>query len=810
MTSSILNFSENQPSFRQRQLLKFLLLPAAGGAVIASTLLSRPVFWQEGLYLDEAPTPDSPDRSEAAIRIGSQPRARRTPSRQTIRLDRRGDRGPEGFTAPAREIGTAGGAGAAAPEAERPPTLKTNQGFQPANRQPPAVPASPPMAVSGASPLSGPAAEEPSQPSDSPSESLRQSLTALLLPPPPSRPAAAPQPLTATVPGVSERPAPRPPGPAPSTVGPLPEAAPTPEVAPTPRAAPLPDTDIPLVTAEPTVEPMAPPPALMAPAEAPPPPAPPAPATPASPPVARIPEQIQVDQFQVTGSTAFNPEDLAAIALSSILEAEVDDLCAVRGPAAYPDELLLTPSQLIRASSAIEQCYIQNDYINSGAFIAESELAEAEDGTVEITVIEGQLEAIDIEVTQAGIFGLNPNYVASRLRSALGAPFNLAELVEAVELLELDPLIDSISTELVPGTQTGNSILDVTVEQNDGFNFTFFSDNDRSPSVGSIRRGVNLSQANLLGLGDRLSLGYNFTGGSDEFNVGYTVPINPKNGTLGFSFTTTDSEVIEEPFTILDIQSESRTYEAFYRQPIILTPNQEFALSARLSRRETQSEFLEGILGSSIPFPGTGADAEGRTRTTVLRLGQEWVSRSAQQVIALLSEFSFGLDGFGSTIQPIPPDGRFFLWRGQGQWVRSLGPDSLFILRGNAQLADRPLLPNEQFSFGGQSAGRGYRLNTLLRDNGWFLSSEFRVPLLRIPESDVLVRVAPFFDVGGGWNEGELPDTQFLTGTGLGLIVDAGDNFSARLDWGVPLSDFDSTGSNLQDSGIYFSIEFSL
>ena len=513
----------------------------------------------------------------------------------------------------------------------------------------------------------------------------------------------------------------------------------------------------------------------------------------------------------VTGSTVFDPEVLAAIALSAVLApadlATEGDLCAVREPATLSAPLFLTPSQLIRASDAIEQCYIRANYINSGAFIAETELTEADDGIVAISVVEGQLEAINIEMIRSGLFGLNSSYVGARLDAAISDPFNLTDLVEAVQLLELDPLITQISTEIVPGTQTGTSVLNARVVQDDGFDVTFFVDNDRSPSVGSLRWGIALSQANLLGIGDRLTLGYNITEGSDELSLGYAVPINARNGTVGFNYATTNSDVIEEPFTVLDIESESHNYEIFYRQPLILTPTEEFALSLRATHRTSQGQFLETIAGQPIPFPGIGADAEGRTRITALRFGQEWITRNSQEVIALFSEFSLGLDALGATIQSIPPDGRFLLWRGQGQWVRRLGPDSLFLLRGNVQLADRPLVPNEQFSFGGQRAGRGYRLNTLLRDNGWFLSGELRLPLLRIPEDNILMQVAPFFDVGGGWNDGDVSDTVFLTSTGLGVILNVNEAISARLDWGIPLSDFDSTGTDLQDSGLYFSIQ---
>lgn len=767
--------------------LRLGLVPAVAGTLLLATILARPTFWQEGLYLIGEDESEQRLPSDRPITIGpgrSSPRL--SPSRPTIRIgqrigDRDGSSALPAFPEPS--------SGAASPSQERPapPQLQRPSGFQPAT---PTTPLD-----TGAAPVAAPSSPAPPRPLETPPPSLREALTALLLPPAPVPPVAIAPPVTAPVPQLSTR-----------ATEPLPRlpAAPLdlPEVG---VQIPVPEAGAPALTPMPEVAPSGDTVAVETPTEVPPEISTDVP----EPEVVRLPELIAVDQFEVVGSTVFEAADLAAIALSTVLDPEAADRCNIQGPTTAPETLRLTPSQLVQASSAIEQCYLDNQYINSGAFIAESELREAEDGTVKITVLEGSLEAINVELTRAGLFGLNPGYISTRLDAGIGSPFNLNELVESVRLLELDPLINKITTELVPGTQAGSSILDVQVEQDDGLDVVLFTDNDRSPSVGSIRRGLTISQANLLGLGDRLSLGYNYTGGSDEFSAGYTVPINPRNGTIGFTFSTTNSEVIEEPFTVLDIESKTRNYELFYRQPVILTPSQELALSLRLTRRDSQAEFLEGINGEPIPFPGTGADAEGRTRVTAIRFGQEWITRSAQQVIALLSEFSFGLGGFGSTIQPIPPDGRFFLWRGQGQWVRSLGPpETLFILRGNVQLADRPLLPSEQFSFGGQRAGRGYRLNTLLRDNGWFLSSEFRLPLFRLPRKQVLTQVAPFFDVGGGWNRGDFPETQFLTSTGVGVIFDIGDDFSARLDWGIPLSDFDSTGSSLQDSGLHFSIRF--
>ena len=101
---------------------------------------------------------------------------------------------------------------------------------------------------------------------------------------------------------------------------------------------------------------------------------------------------------------------------------------------------------------------------------------------------------------------------------------------------------------------------------------------------------------------------------------------------------------------------------------------------------------------------------------------------------------------------------------------------------------------------------RGYRPNALLTDNGWRLSSEVRLPILRVSQIDGVLQIAPFVDFGGGWNNGGFaqPDRSVLSSTGLGLIWQMGDNFDARIDWGMPLSGEEA----LQDSALQFQVNF--
>jgi hemolysin activation/secretion protein len=567
-------------------------------------------------------------------------------------------------------------------------------------------------------------------------------------------------------------------------------------------------TPIPVTTPTPTETPVTKPETIAAPS--------PIPATPqpqSSPMVKDRPEVIAmvpqttgipkiagafVENFKVTGSSIFSEAKLNQIASSAIQpDSETPG----------PINRVLSPAELVQASEAITKLYTDGKYINSGAYVPQEVLQGA---TPEIKVVEGSVEKFNINIQPATGFGLNlplrKSYIESRLAQATTPPLNLDRLLEATKLLESDPLIGRISVKLEPGNQIGGSILNAEVQQAKSFSSEVNLGNGRSQSVGSFQQGVTLRQANLLGLGDQLSVSYDRSKGSHSGNFGYTLPLNAKDGSLSFRYSANGNRIIEERFSDLDITSSSKLYEIKLRQPLVRKPNSEFALS--LSGTHYRSE--NQILGDQ-PLPGRGSDDGGLTRITALRFGQEFLHRDAKQVFALQSQVSFGVKALGATINEEGPDGRFISWRGQGQYARLLGPDSLFSLRGQVQFADRGLAPVEQMSLGGADTVRGYRPNSLLTDNGWLTSAELRLPIARFPKSKTVLQLAPFFDMGGGWNrDGEAVKPGVLMSTGMGLVLRIGNQFSGRIDYGIPLTSTDRNGQSLRQNGIHFSLSYSL
>ncbi len=488
---------------------------------------------------------------------------------------------------------------------------------------------------------------------------------------------------------------------------------------------------------------------------------------------------VFVKKFEIVGSTVFTPEELAQVLKPYTLRR-------------------LSFTEILTAQQAIDRLYFDRGYITSGTFLPPQKL---EDGVVVIEVVEGTVEAINIE----GLNRLNPGYVRSRLEIATAAPLNKDKLLNALQLLQIDPLIENLAAELTAGTRPGSSILELNLQEADPFDLTLSFDNYRTPSVGTDRRSIRLTHRNLIGLGDRFSVGYLNTDGSNSLNdLNYSLPFNPNNGTLNFRFSYTDSQIITPPFDRFNIESENTIYEFTYRQPVLQKPTVDLAIGLTFSRNNSAT-----TLGGEPQQLSRGAELDGETNVSVLRFFQEYTKRDRDRVLALLSQFSLGIDVFDATINNEDrPDSKFLAWRGQAQYLQVLNSDFTLLLRSDFQIANQSLLPTEQFSLGGGLSVRGYRQDALLGDNGWFNSVEIRATILRIPQGQISLQLTPFVDFGKVWNSDDLElDTNTLVSTGIGLRLQISDYFASRLDWGIPLVDLDSEGDSLQEDGFYFSLE---
>jgi hemolysin activation/secretion protein len=496
--------------------------------------------------------------------------------------------------------------------------------------------------------------------------------------------------------------------------------------------------------------------------------------------------RVVVKEFRVTGSTVFTPEQIAAVTAPYLgRPVGSEDLQELR------DRLTLL--------------YVDEGYLNSGALLPDQ---DASGGVIEYQIVEGRLTEIEI----AGEGRFRHSYLRDRLALGAGTPLNVRSLENRLQILQQDPRIARVNAELGPGALPGEGVLRVRFEEERPWTADFEFSNYQSPSIGSLRGDVILSHQNLTGSGDALRTSWGHTRGFDEWELGYEIPVTPRDTTVGFRYRYSESEIVESPFDDLDIESASWTAALGVRQPV------------QRSLRSAVDLFLVGELRESRTyllderFTFTEGPENGKAQVSVLRLGSDWVWRDPSQVVAMRSTFSAGLDLFNATVRGGEiPDGQFLAWLGQFQWARRfdrlLGIQTVF--RTDCQLANSALLSLEQFAVGGMRSVRGYRENELVRDNGLVSSIELRIPLYTAPENRFVLQLAPFSDIGRSWNtdRGELsPQTLYSAGVGLRTSIALwGRRLEGEIYWAEDLRDVqEPSDRDLQDTGVHFRVGLSL
>ena len=462
----------------------------------------------------------------------------------------------------------------------------------------------------------------------------------------------------------------------------------------------------------------------------------------------------------------------------------------------HPTRTALSPPKSCSAfATELTRLYVDRGYINSGATIPDQQVV---DGIVTIRIIEGELTRVEV----TGNERLSSGYLTGRVGvEEIGKPLNLASLQSRLLLLRQNPLIERIEAQLVPGDIPGEAVSRLNVIEARPYFASVTLANDNPPSTGSNRALLWLGHRNLSGWGDALSLGLGLTEGSKDFNARYAVPVSARGTELGFLHWKTAAEVIEAPFNELDIESDTETAGVSLTHPFYLTPNRQFSAGLTLQRRHNETQLL------GVPFSLYPGAQDGKSTVTVLRLYQDWLDRGVDQVFAARSTLSIGIEAFGASVGP-GPDSRFVSWLGQCQWVKRLGErGTQSLLRADVQLADDRLLPMEQFAVGGMRTVRGYRENTLVRDNAVVMSGEVRLPLYGLPDALRGIQLAAFVDYGQAWNHGgSTPPPPNISSVGLGVLWDPMPGLHAELYWGYRLRKVPNPWDDLQDYGINFAV----
>ena len=488
--------------------------------------------------------------------------------------------------------------------------------------------------------------------------------------------------------------------------------------------------------------------------------------------------RVFIKDIRVDGSTVFS-------------QSELDQVLA-----SYKNRTLTT-EDLQEVRQALTLLYVKNGYINSGAVLPDQAV---QDGVITIQVIEGELTDVVIEGTTHFL----PSYLETRIRLSADRPLNINRLRERLQLLLQDSRFRRVNSELKPGARPGQSVLVVRVEEASPYKAWAEFNNFQSPTVGAERGIGTIAHQNPLGLGDIFTLSYGRSEGLDpQLGASYTLPFTAWDTTFQVQYRKNNFGIIEAPFNTLNLESESDVIQLAIRQPVYRTLTNEVALSVGIDRLRNQITLFGQ--GTNIFTPG--ASSNGESVVSALRFVQEWIHRQRQDVVAFRSQMNWGIDVLGATNNGSNlPDTQFFSWLGQAQWGHRFDPSGVQLLnRMVLQVANDRLFSLEQIAVGGRFSVRGYRENTLVKDNAFVYSFETRMPVFpEVLGPNFLVSMGPFLDVGRAWNNKVVntgPET--LASVGLGLQVSLYQRAHFSVYWGVPLNHVPTPGGNLQDDGIH-------
>lgn len=503
----------------------------------------------------------------------------------------------------------------------------------------------------------------------------------------------------------------------------------------------------------------------------------------------RTAPSFYVSRIDLVGGTVFPAQELDSV------------LSSYEGRQVTMEELQSLRQQL-------SFMYFQRGYVNSGVIIPDQTI---EDGIVEFRIIEGTVS----DVRLSGHEGLNASYLLDRINLGIDEPLNVNELQKALRRLKNDRLIRKINAQLRPLGEPGIAELDVDVSEAESRQASVVIDNFRSPSIGAEAVTVAYSDLNLSGRGDALGVSLSGSEGLLSAGLEYEYPLTASGSKLSGYFNYSDSEVVEEPFDQLDIESESQEFGLAYSMPVYEVNSTSVDVSLGLNHKDSSS-FLLGE-----PFSFSSGAIEGESKSSNVSLGSNIVYREAAQVTAFSLTWRQGVDLFSANISDDAntPDSEYSAIVGQGQYAARLPflPGGQFIARTAFQLAFDPLLSIDKFAVGGRSTVRGYRENQLVRDNGIAASVELRFPVFVDDngQDTANFQVIPFLDWGQAWDEeatGQTDEKLDIASAGLGFAWQPIAGVHFNLFWGEALEDDvkSDDGDDLQDDGLHFSLGYRL
>jgi hemolysin activation/secretion protein len=494
---------------------------------------------------------------------------------------------------------------------------------------------------------------------------------------------------------------------------------------------------------------------------------------PAPRPAIKLPEgvRIAVTRFKVTGAKAYPGELLAG--LVAPWESQEIDL-----------------QGLNEAAGAITRHYQRNGYLLAYAYLP---VQKIEQGVVEIAVMEGVVDAIQIVTAQD--VRLNDEVIQAHLDGLREAPNLLQSDLES-RLLRLNDIPGVVArAAFTPGQRPGSADIVVTVAEEEPLTSSVDFDNHGGESTGEYRVGATFHLKNLFGWGDSTRLRLQTSSRLGLVNGGLTTRV-PLGGE-GWSFEGGLSRLtyeLGESYADLGARGEATVISAGFAKTVRRTLTDQVSVRGGLQRK-----YLRDI----IAFV-----SDNEKHSDQLTLGVRGQSLSGSGGFNASLELSAGTVTWDSARPADSPSGHFAKINLEEALRYALGEGWSLSGRLSAQYAWDNLDSSEKLSLTGPYAVRAYVPGEASVDRGLIAALELRHawPLTGGTLTGML-----FYDYAMGQLQLDPApsatgdNTPHLRGGGLGLSWQEDDqtDYSLTAGWrGSPAP----TGGNDRNPYIYFQM----
>lgn len=433
----------------------------------------------------------------------------------------------------------------------------------------------------------------------------------------------------------------------------------------------------------------------------------------------------------------------------------------------------LDMAKITELTTAISDWYISRGYITSRAFLTEQDLSQ---GELRLVVMEGKLSHIRLD-------GESPRMLKMVFPGLEGKVLNLRDIeqgMEQINRLRSNP----VQIEIVPDTEPGYSIVNLTATPEFPLSATFSLDNSGQKSTGEKQLNGSLSGNNLLGLADKWFVSggrsSDFATGYDaqSFQTGVSVPYG--YGLLDYSYAWSNyrTTIMNQGFPWIST-GDTKTHRLNGSWVVFRNGDIKTALSAGVTQRSSRNWLNDAPLTSST------------RNLSSLQLGINHTQKMFGGVATLNPGYSHGMPWFNAETDEEKvgdvPRAEFRKWSLSASFQRPVTTELMWLTSLYGQWSPDRLYGSERLTLGGESSVRGFKEQYLSGDNGGYWRNELNYPLFTLP---LLGQISATVALDGGWLEKDRFD-KFASGTLWGTAVSlssAGRWFANQITVGTPLA----------------------